>query len=325
MDRMEQALEHLARAGMECALVSKPENIYYLTGFFPHAPGLLILGGDPVLLLSKMDSTRDITSSVEYEVLESFKDRLKVIKAKRIGVEKAYLSIAFLEKYLGGKEVEDLGFLEEMRRVKDRGEIKKIKKAVEVTEGVLSRVALKGTEKDMAIALEAHLKKAGGSAFEPIVAGGRNSAVPHHQPMDVEIEPPVILDLGAKVDHYCADMTRTFRLDREEVVERYEAVVEAQRAGIDQVREGNEIRAVDEAVKGVLAEYGYREDFIHSSGHGVGLEVHEAPSLSGEAEGTFEKGMVVSVEPGVYRGFGIRMEDMVLVGKRPKLLTSFKR
>jgi len=82
---------------------------------------------------------------------------------------------------------------------------------------------------------------------------------------------------------------------------------------------------VDEAVKSVLAEYGYKEDFIHSSGHGVGLEVHESPALSGKVEGTFEKGMVVSVEPGVYGDFGIRIEDMVLVGKRPKLLTSFKR
>jgi Xaa-Pro dipeptidase len=325
LKRIEVALEHLEEEGMECALVSQPENIYYLTGFFPHANSLLVLGPEPVLLLSKMDSTREITSSVDYEVLEDFKDRLKAIKAKRIGVEKGHLSMAFSEKHLREKDVEDLKFLEGMRAVKDRGEIKRIKKAIDVTERALSHVFLKGTEKGAALTIEGNIKGEAWTAFDPIVASGANSAVPHHRPEDVRIDPPVIVDLGARVDHYCADMTRTFLLDAPEMVERYEAVLEAQKAGIDQVRAGNDIKAVDEAVKSVLAEYGYKEDFIHSSGHGVGLEVHESPALSGKVEGTFEKGMVVSVEPGVYGDFGIRIEDMVLVGKRPKLLTSFKR
>ncbi|NOZ77191.1 MAG: aminopeptidase P family protein [Euryarchaeota archaeon] len=325
MNRLERAIQHLHENDMGCALVSKPENIYYLTGFFPHASSLLILDSEPVLLITKMDSTRDITSAVDYEVVKDFKDRLKAIKEKKIGVEKGRLTLSFWEKHLRGKELLDLGFLEEMRAVKDRGEIKEITKAVEVTEECLGGVSLRGTEKDAALTIEVCLRKAADSAFEPIVAGGKNSAVPHHRPTDGEIAGPVIVDLGARVNHYCADMTRTFLLDTEEAVERYRIVLEAQEAGIRQARDGNEIRAVDRAVREVLAEYGYLDDFLHSSGHGVGLEVHEAPTLNSEAEGSFKKGMVVSVEPGIYRDFGIRMEDMVLVGKRPKLLTSFKR
>lgn len=321
--RIETALGHLDRKRLKLGLVTTPENIFYLTGFYPHAPASLLLKDEPELLITKMDSTRDVP--FEHRIITGLKQEIRRVRYKRVGVETERVSVAFYNRNLKGRTPVDMGFLQEMRAVKDKGEIKAIKKAIDVTESCLGALALRRTEREAASELEWSINSRARISFDPIVAGGRNGAVPHHVPGDDPIDSPVIVDCGAKVDHYCADMTRTFRLDSDEHLRRYEVCLRAQEEAISMCRDGVKLAAVDKKVRDVLGEEGLAEDFIHSTGHGIGLEVHEGPSISKGAKGVFKKGMVVCIEPGIYRDFGIRIEDMVLVGRQPKVLTSFKK
>jgi Xaa-Pro aminopeptidase len=213
-----------------------------------------------------------------------------------------------------------------MRARKDKNEIKNIKKAIRITEEALGKIEFNHSEIAVAASIEHHIRKRGQLAFEAIVAGGANSAVPHHTSSDTQISMPVIVDAGARVDHYNADITRTYlSSENESVQEVYYAVKEAQKAGIKECYHGNDIKRADLAVRNVLREYGYLKDFLHSTGHGIGLSVHEEPRISREATGTFKEGMVVTIEPGVYRDFGVRIEDIVLIGRKPKVLSRLSK
>ena len=328
MNRLERALEELRRRKIGQGMVLKPQNIYYLTGFYPTSFAVLLLGKETKLLVSPMDERLAFRCEVEVEVVRNFRRRLRRIESRRVGVEKSYASCEFYERYLRGRQVVSLGFLEEMRMVKDREELRRIKSAVRVAEevmgGVAERLEEAESERELAAWAEYLLRRKAGSAFEVIVASGRNSAVPHHTPGEGLDTASVIIDLGARVEHYASDITRTFSLNKAEGFdELYEAVLEAQKAAIGRCVAGAAARDVDLAAKEVLREYRLEEYILHSTGHGIGLEVHEAPRLSGESDLILREGMVVTVEPGVYREIGVRVEDMVLIGKRPKLLTSF--
>lgn len=321
MKRLEKALEALGERNLGCGLVVKPENIYYLTGFYPTAEAILLLREEPLLLVSRMDSRLAEAAGVEYKAVEKIEAELD-LGYDRIGVEKDFISLEFYEKHLGGKEVQDLGFIQDMRRRKEKEEIKRMKEAARITLEVMGGIAeeMHGkTERELAALAEYRIKKKARPAFDVIVAAGRNSAVPHHPPGDEKIRGAVLLDMGAQVEHYNSDVTRTYFSEGEP--ELYSIVLEAQRAAVRECFAGNEVRKADLAAREVLREYGCEEYLLHSIGHGIGLEVHEPPRLVRDAEECFEEGMVVTVEPGVYREYGVRIEDMVLVKKRPVLLT----
>lgn len=329
--RIEKALDFLEAIGLDCGIVLKPENIFYLTGFFPSAYSALLLKSEPLLLVSRIDSALAGRASVEFRVVEKVEKEFETLKYKKIGIEKKYASIDFYEKYLRKKEIVDLDFIEKMRLIKDRGEIKKIEKAVRIAEEAMEKAfkiledAKDRTEVEVVAEVEHFIRRNANMAFDTIVASGKNSSIPHHQPSKQKLGQgdSIIVDLGAKVEYYNSDITRTFCLEpSREFSEVYGIVREAQRAGIKEVREGNEICKADEAVRGVFDDYGLEEHLLHSSGHGVGLEVHESPKIEKENKEKFKKGMVVTIEPGIYKNFGIRIEDMILVGKKPRLLTN---
>ncbi len=331
MTRLEVALAELKKRRISVGVVLKPQNIYYLTGFYPSAFAVLLLQENPTLLVSPMDKKLSEGAGVEVEVVKNFRRRLRKIKGKRVGVEKGYASYEFYERYLKSKQVVNLGFIEEMRRVKNRGELKKIKTAARIAERVMGEVAAQlgdaRSEKELAAYAEYLLRREAGSAFDVIVASGKNSAIPHHTPKAVKLDTSsVIVDLGSRFEHYASDITRTFSLYEDKAFsELYEAVLEAQNAAIRRCVAGNTARDVDHAAREVLREYRLEKYFLHSTGHGLGLEVHEAPRLSSQNREVLREGMVVTVEPGVYREIGIRVEDMVLIGKKPKLITSFRK
>jgi len=321
--RVESAQDRLNKRGLRCGIVLRPENIYYLTGYFPSSAAALILAKEPLILVSKMDKELVSKANVGYNIVDKISSELKRLPYKKIAIEKNFVSLKFVEKSLKNKKIYDLNFLDKMRMIKDRTEIKSIKKAVKVTEEAFGKIDFKKTESEAAASIEHSIRKNGQLAFEAIVAGGQNSAVPHHTSKDVPIAMPLIVDIGAKVERYNADMTRTFLSKKKDtnVQTIYDAVKEAQRVGIKECYHGNDIKNVDIAVRSVLREYGYEKDFSHSSGHGIGLSVHEEPRLSKQSRGRFQEGMVVTVEPGVYREVGVRIEDMVLIGKKPKVLS----
>jgi Xaa-Pro aminopeptidase len=215
-----------------------------------------------------------------------------------------------------------------LRARKDATELAALRRAGAVADEVMrglrdDAAAFVGwSEADLAREVESRLRDAGGDgvSFEPIVAAGPNGANPHHAHGDRRIREgdPVVLDFGTRVDGYPSDTTRTVVLsgDPPDEFERVHAVVEeAQATAVEAAGPGVEARAVDRAVREVVEAAGYGDAFVHRTGHGVGLEIHEEPYVSSDSETTLEPGMVFSVEPGVYLDgrFGVRIEDLVVV------------
>jgi Xaa-Pro aminopeptidase len=212
-----------------------------------------------------------------------------------------------------------------LREVKDPGEVDRIRAAAHLADAALTEVLGRGlagrTERDVAVDIEIELRRTGADSvsFQPIVASGANGALPHAEPRDVAIEPGalVTIDWGARLEGYCSDCTRTFAVgevgdDQREI---YELVLRAQQAALAVVRPGPTGREVDAVARDLIDEAGHADHFGHGLGHGVGLEIHEAPRLSRQSEARLVAGNVVTVEPGVYvpERCGVRIEDLVVV------------
>jgi Xaa-Pro aminopeptidase len=226
-----------------------------------------------------------------------------------------------------------VGLVEGLRAVKDRTELDRLTEAARIADLALDAVRPHLgdglTESEFGRRLDFQMRELGaaGPSFETIVASGPNGAKPHHRPGSRTIgrDEPVVLDFGALVDGYCSDMTRTVwvgRLADAELRRAYEVVLESQAAGVAAVRAGTTCVDVDRACREVIAEAGWADRFVHGTGHGVGLDIHEAPSVSAASPDTLVAGHVVTVEPGVYLpGLGgVRIEDTVVVtedGCRP--------
>jgi Xaa-Pro aminopeptidase len=217
------------------------------------------------------------------------------------------------------------GLVEAERAVKEPGEVERIRAAAELTDAVYDWVRERGlagrTERAVALALEQRMRELGaeGPSFSSIVASGERGALPHGSPADVEIPSGtlVTLDLGSRLDGYCSDCTRTWATGSlpDDLAEAYALVQRAQAEALDAVRPGSAGRDVDAVARDLITAAGHGDHFGHGLGHGVGLEVHEAPRLARTADTPLAPGNVVTVEPGVYlpgRG-GVRIEDLVLV------------
>ncbi|HEX4156217.1 MAG TPA: aminopeptidase P family protein [Acidobacteriaceae bacterium] len=224
------------------------------------------------------------------------------------------------------------GVVAKLRERKDADEIVKMRRAARLGcrlfEGVVKRMVPGVTEMEVALAMEVEARRAGAEAmsFETIVASGARSALPHGRASGAKLSRRgfVTLDFGVLLDGYCSDMTRTVHLGKATAREWdvYHSVLEAQQAGVAAVRPGARCGDVDEAARSVLKRARLERWFTHSTGHGVGLEIHEGPRIAGQVPGReeqlLEPGMVVTIEPGVYLPgkFGVRIEDMVLVTER---------
>jgi Xaa-Pro aminopeptidase len=224
-----------------------------------------------------------------------------------------------LELVAGGDLVESL------RAVKDAEEILRIAEAAKLADAALRQIMERGlvgrTEVSVATDLERALRELGAQrpSFDAIVAAGPHGALPHAEPRDVEIGPNelVVIDWGAELDGYCSDCTRTLSTGElaDATLEAYDLVREAQLAGLESLKAGVGGREADAAAREVIAGAGHAEHFGHGLGHGVGLEIHEAPRLSQRSDSVLATGNVVTVEPGVYLPgqFGVRIEDLVVV------------
>jgi Xaa-Pro aminopeptidase len=235
------------------------------------------------------------------------------------------------------------GTVESLREVKDAGELALLRLACEAADAALHELVDAGglrpgrTEKEVGRELESRMLDNGadGVSFETIVAAGPNSAIPHHRPTDAVLAAGdfVKIDFGALIAGYHSDMTRTFVLApvAQWQLDVYRLVETAQRVGREALAPGVCLKDVDGASRQVIADAGYAENFGHGLGHGVGLQIHEAPGISASAAGTLLAGSTVTVEPGVYlpgRG-GVRIEDTLFVGSAdsptPELLTRFPK
>lgn len=322
----------LAAAGLDRMLVTNLVNVSYLTGF-GGTNGACVCGAETRLLLTDFRYTERAEAEVEgWDVVTVSDDWLGGIAerlAGRTGFEDDHTSVRFLERLRGkladGVElVPSGGAVERLRRVKDAAELEAIAAAAQLADEVW-RWCLEGglagrSERDVARAAEARIRELGGDpSFPAIVAAGPNGALPHAEPGERRIgrSELVVFDMGAKLDGYCSDGTRTFATGEpgERAREVYELVREAQQAALAAVRAGIGAEELDGVARGSIAAGGYGERFGHGLGHGVGLEVHEAPRVSPRSEDVLEPGEVVTIEPGVYLPgeLGVRIEDLVVV------------
>ena len=315
-------LSSMHEKNMDALIAVKPENIRYLTGFNPSSFSLLLLKDEPVLFTSKLDiEAASQSSKVPVEELKSLKDVKEILKGK-IGIESS-MTVETYKKLSNNFKADITDLIEVSRMVKSPDEVENIKKALEIAEKSFEDVEFSGNENEVAAKLEYNMMVHGSSkpSFETIVASGERSSLPHGTPQVTEIESPVVVDWGAVYNGYASDTTRTI-IETEKQEEIFNIVLEANKKAVSAIKPGVKTSEVDKAARDVIEEYGYGDAYIHSTGHGVGLEIHEMPSLSQKDNTTLERGMVVTVEPGIYLEgeFGVRVEDMVHVTNRGKVL-----
>jgi len=333
MDRLRHALR---RDGLGALLVTDTANVTYLTGFRGDDSWLLVAGARQWFLTDSRYTEQAAAEAPQCELVERKETLVKTLAelfpacgARGLAFEAPSMSYATYVKVADGLDGVELAatesLVEKLREVKDEGEVARIRQAVEVAEAafrdVRRQLAPGQSEREVATRLD-HAMRVRGAAkasFESIVAARERSSLPHARATDSTIGrgDAVLVDWGAQRDLYCSDATRMLFLappDRR-WREIYDTVLAAQQAAIDAVRPGAPLSEVDAAARDHIAKAGYGDRFGHGLGHGVGLRVHERPSLNKRGEGALAEGMVVTIEPGIYLpGWGgVRIEDLVCV------------
>ncbi|MGB6456063.1 MAG: Xaa-Pro peptidase family protein [Streptosporangiaceae bacterium] len=330
------AQQRVRQTGADAALITSPPNVRYLSGLVSSNMAMLLLADGPAVLGTDSRYAEaaardcpDVELVVERELAPALA-RLAVERGCRtLAVEAQHMTVeqhAALEAQQNGPRLVPLGHpVEELRMVKDPTEIELLATACSLTDqafaAVLGAVEPGRTEREVAILLERAMVDLGaeGPAFDTIVASGPHGAIPHHSPGSRALERGdlVVIDCGARYRGYHADMTRTVCLGSPEPWQReiYDLVAAAQLAGLAAARPGAELGDVDAAARSIIAAAGYGDHFGHGLGHGVGLEVHEAPMLGPGRAGKLQELVPITVEPGIYlpgKG-GVRVEDTVVV------------
>jgi len=340
--RVRRVREELTKRELDALLVSQPDNRRYLSGFTGSAGFLLVSQREALLLSDFRYMTQGPQQAPEYEFIKiergfpkaGLRPVLdKLGGASRIGFEADDMTVAGHRAWLEGVRearsavellpVED--FVEGLRAIKDEHELALVAEAVRIVDdafGKLREIVRPGmTEKEVGRKLEDLMRDEGaeGPSFATIIASGVNAAKPHHGMSDREIRAgePIVCDFGAKFEGYCSDMTRTVCIGQTDsrFDEIYGLVLEAQLTAEQKILPGIEAKAGDQYARDVIAKAGYADKFGHGLGHGIGLQVHEAPAMGPTGTLTLTPSMTVTVEPGVYlpEWGGVRIEDLCFV------------
>jgi Xaa-Pro aminopeptidase len=338
-DRADRLNSLLGEAEVDLLLVTDLVNVRYLTGY-TGSNGLAVVGPDTRLFVTDFRYVQQAEEEVDptferrrarQELTDGIEEVLPA-GPLRVGFEEAHVSVRE-----HGRLREELperielipvdGLVERLRAVKDDDEVARIHEAAKLADAAFTELVSRGltgrTERELAFDLSVAMHRQGAErpSFDVIVAAGAHGALPHASPRDAPVGPDqlVVIDWGAQLDGYCSDCTRTvWTGDSEpgtEEREIYDLVLKAQLAGLEAIRAGAGTRAVDRSAREVIEAAGHGEHFGHGLGHGVGLDIHEAPRLSPRADAALEAGNVVTDEPGVYlpERFGVRIEDLVVV------------
>ena len=346
MNALKILKKRLVSRNIDAILISQPDNRRYLSGYsavdhdITESSGFLFIPkkGQPLLLTDSRFQLEAKEQAPAYEILLYNKGLLALLASllqkyniKRLGFEPQYTLYSTgqkLEKVCTKEQIELIGLaglVEKIRIKKTAEELIKLKQSVLLNEKVLQTIIrpLKPgiTEIEIAIQLENMMRMEGAErpSFATIVASGPNSAYPHATPSSRVIQKgePVLIDMGLVLDGYCSDMTRTIALgppsEKFKTISRI--VRQAQLAGMAMIKAGRTGRQIDQAARQIIKKQGYDKFFGHGLGHGVGLQVHEAPALSPRYNKKLQSGMVVTVEPGIYlpNWGGVRLENMVVV------------
>ena len=339
---MNDRVARLQAALEEPLLVTDPTNVFYLVGFHSSNAALLVEPARVQLFTDfrYAEAARAVEGVEFVETERAVYGSLAQLLEGRVGFEASALTYANYRVLEGGNAelVPRDGQVERLRRIKDEGELDAMRRAGQITDEMYAQLAeerfIGRTERELAWRIEElfHELGADAAAFPAIVAGGANAARPHADPGDQRLAAgqTVVVDAGCTVDGYASDCTRTFATGSlsGELKDAYAACLEAQAAGVAAVRAGARGSDVDAVARDLIEASPFAGTFGHGLGHGVGLKVHEAPTLRKESEDVLEPGNVLTVEPGIYlsgRG-GIRIEDLVAVtDSEPEVLTRFSK
>ncbi|SIO03192.1 Xaa-Pro aminopeptidase [Carnobacterium alterfunditum] len=337
MTKLAKLREGMKEKGIEALLVTSPYNLRYISNF-TGTTGLCVITVDKAYFVTDFRYTEQVaTQAVGFEIITNvgpiFDEVAKLLdknKIQTLGFEEdfvTYSTFELLEKIIPSELIPVKGLIEELREVKDETEIETIKKACSISDAafkfILGEIKPGMSEIEVANLLDFHMRGLGatGVSFETIVASGIRSAMPHGVASHKKIETGdfVTIDFGCYYEGYVSDMTRTFAVGtpNEKLKEIYAITLEAQLKVIDAAKPGMSGVQLDAVARDHIASYGYGEAFGHSTGHGIGLEIHEGPNVSKLAEKVFVPGNVITNEPGIYLpGFGgVRIEDDLVITK----------
>lgn len=336
MKRIETLREYMGKNNISATWVTKPEDIYYYSGFTGSTGSALITEG-ALYFFADFRYTKQVSQQcVGYTIKEvsakkNTMDHLKELVVGTLAYEDQYMSVseynALKSAILEERLVPLKNTITVLRAIKDEEEIVNLRQAAAIADKgflhVLDIVKPGMTEKELALELEFFMRKQGASglSFTTIVASGIRSSMPHGVASDKVIEKSdmLTLDFGCMYNGYCSDMTRTFVVGTadERQKELYNIVLETQLKVLEAIKPGAHCKEIDALSREIIGGYGYGEFYGHGLGHGVGLEIHELPVLNGTSEFVLEENMVVTDEPGIYLPDfgGVRIEDTVLVTK----------
>ncbi|MDP3697958.1 MAG: aminopeptidase P family protein [Nanoarchaeota archaeon] len=335
--KLKQFQSYLKSNNIDLVFLIHPDpNIIYFTQMKPSFALLLITASSAELYLSKLDLPPKVKGISVTFLQKDWEKRLADPKIKKIAVNKLTLSLQFAEKlkklYPNAELVDVSSTLNELRAQKTPVEIQKITKACSITsqafDALANRFSLQKfkTERDVAFFLEKFIREHDAElAFPTIVASGKNSATPHHVTSSAKLKPGFLqLDFGACYQQYCSDMSRSLYIGKPTKAEEehYQLLHAAQLAPIKEVAANKPFTELDKISRKHLGKYAAY--FIHSLGHGVGVEIHEAPAFSQEAKQMIKPNHIFTIEPGIYfpGKYGIRIEDTLLFNGKAKILTT---
>lgn len=335
IERTQKLKVWLQKEGHAGCLIQDAHNLFYYTGLHLSA-GILFFTLEKQILIADYRYAERCKEFAPFEVLatKSYKEALQKISfPKEMVVDGEIMTLEEAKGYSKWAKLKSIpGFLGQLRRVKDGEEIQRITKSCEMTAkgyDYIEQYLEEGvTEQEIAMKLEFYLRSLGAEkmAFDPIVAFGKNSANPHYSPQNVKLKKNdvVLIDSGSLYKGYCSDMTRTYLIGKvpPRMKEIYDLVAHIQSKAVDMCEVGTPLKSISDAVHTFFKEQGVDELFIHSLGHSMGIEIHEAPRF--DVLDKIEPGMVLTVEPGLYihNLGGVRIEDSILMTEKgPKNLT----
>lgn len=340
-ERLRRLRSRLAEEGVDAILISDGENRRYLSGFVGTA-GYLLITKDAAVLVTDSRYTEQAGRQAPGYRVDRVTGRLDWLPGlaaefglERLAFEADDITVHTLDRIRaafadspngpGPELTPTTGITLGLRALKEPAEVEALQRAVDIAdaafENVSGTIRPGDTEAEVAWRIELAVREQGAESlsFDTIVGSGPNAALPHHRAAERAIQEgePIVIDMGARFDGYCSDLTRTVVVGRSDgqFQKVYDTVLGAQLTAIESVTSGMTGREADRLARAVIEEAGFGELFGHSLGHGVGLEVHEAPSVAATSEGKLEDGMVFTIEPGVYiPGWGgVRIEDVVIL------------
>ena len=326
---IDNILKDLEKDDIQAYLLTQFTNVEYISNYKPTSFAFCIIKENPIIYASKMDmEIANKNSKIEVKEFESFDVMLGELKKygiKNLAIEPS-LPYSTYEKFKDDFTVTSKNYVDKQRMIKTPSEISNIEKATEIAQNAfVSLDILNRDDYESAVAFD--LVKAmienGASkeSFDTIVTSGANSSLPHAVPQNKQLEQPILIDWGAIYNGYCSDNTRTM-VYSEFQHEIWDIVAEAHDKAIKSIKPGIKCCEIDKVARDIIGEYGYADKFIHSTGHSLGLDIHETPGFSIRDETVIEKGMVITVEPGIYLEgeFGVRLEDTVSIDKRANVI-----